>query len=227
MTTAASAQTLFTTHQQQPQQDAASLFERQRTFVAAHQATITPIHPGRKVTSRVRGTHVGLLLRIDDPRAWAGSLRFPDTDEKNLPAQEEVTAHVAKCIGEGLMLGKVPVAWYFGVVLWDSADRLDEFKDPTPNTEIFADRPDVLKILAGCAETDMRKARNHNGVIMTGTRRGVVALDYDRATGTYTLTTQDGGSWQVAGKRATIKPEIINLYTVSGAEGQGEAARAA
>ncbi len=228
MTTAADNPTLFPAHHDQQQEDgAANIFERQRAFVDAHLSALTAIQPGQMVTCQYRGTHRGILLRLDDPRAWAKSLKFPFTDEKNLPAQEEVTAHVASCVAQGLLTGKVPVAWYFGMVLWDSADRLDLAKDPTPNTEIFADRPNVLRLLAGCAETDLRKARKHNGILIAQTRRGCVALDYEPTTGIYTLTTQDGGSFRVSGKKAAIKAEVINLYDVREQEGEEEGQRAA
>ena len=73
-----------------------------------------------------------------------------------------------------------------------------------------------MKRLENCAEYDMRKARaaRDNEILIAQTLRGLVALAYDRETRTYTLTTQDGGSWQVSGQRKTIKPEIINLYSI-------------
>lgn len=212
------------------QDDAAEVFERQRAFIGAHQSALTPIKPGQLVTCSYRGTHRGIMLRLDDPRAWAGSLKFPFTSENNLPAQDEVTAHVANCIGQGLLTGNVPVAWYFGMVLWDAADRLDVAKDPTPNTEIFADRPHILKQLGRFAEEDMRLARTARDyeILIAQTRRGLVGLAYDPRTRIYTLTTQDGGSFRVSGKRPAIKVEIINLYDAQEAEeGEGEGRKAA
>jgi hypothetical protein len=75
----------------------------------------------------------------------------------------------------------------------------------------------------------MRLARTarDNEVLITETRRGTVGLAYNPRTRIYTLTTQDGGSWQASGKRTAIKVEIINLYDATEAEGEGEARRAA
>lgn len=83
-----------------------------------------------------------------------------------------------------------------------------------PNTTIYAERSSILKFLENCAESDMRKARKHGEILIAQTLRGLVALAYEKITGTYTLTTQDGGSWQVSGRRKITKPEIINLYSI-------------
>jgi hypothetical protein len=89
--------------------------------------------------------------------------------------------------------------------------------DVETNSEKFAGRPLIVKQLASFADADMRRARaaNDNEILITETRRGLVALRYDPANRTYSLTTQDGGSWHVCGKRADIKPELINLYSVT------------
>lgn len=62
----------------------------------------------------------GTVLAIDDPRAWEGSIAFPDRK----PKQADVTAHVAWCHKQGLLLDKVPVLWDFGKVYWEKAASL-------------------------------------------------------------------------------------------------------
>lgn len=210
-------------------QTAASLLERQRAAVAAHQSTFSKIDTGQMVTSRYRGAQRGIMLALDDPRAWASSRFFPGASENNLPAQEEVTAHVVKCLVRGEMRKEMPVAWFFGMVLWDSVANLDVAVEPTPNTEIFADRPHILRQLDGFAESDMRRARGarDNEILIAQTRRGLVGLAYDPATRIYTLTTQDGGSFQTSGTKAKIKAEIINLYDCQEMETQEEGRKAA
>lgn len=208
-------------------QTAASLLDRQRAAVASHQSIFSKIGTGQMVTSRRRGAQRGIMLALDDPRAWANSRFFPRADENNLPAQEEVTSRVVKCIARGEMRQEMPVAWFFGVVLWDSVVNLDLAVEPPPNTEIFAERSHILKQLGGFAESDMSRARTSGEHLISGTRRGVVAVAYKRATGIYTLTSQDGGSFQRSGRKAAMKAEIVNLYDVQEAESQQEGRRAA
>jgi len=52
----------------------------------------------------------GVVIALDDPRAWAKTLAF-NMEE---PDQKEVTAHVAWCKSEGLLDDKCPVLWDFG-----------------------------------------------------------------------------------------------------------------
>jgi hypothetical protein len=54
----------------------------------------------------------GTVLALDDPRAWAGTLRFPD----RVPTPSEAARHVAWCRSQGLLDGCVPVLWDFGGV---------------------------------------------------------------------------------------------------------------
>lgn len=68
--------------------------------------------------------HKGIVLALDDPRAWRGSLAFP----RNPPTQEECTAHVQKCLDRGLLQNDVPVLWTWvggneQGVQWDSKLR--------------------------------------------------------------------------------------------------------
>ncbi len=51
--------------------------------------------------------HKGIVLALDDPRAWRDSAAFP----RNLPTQEECTKHVQKCLEMGLLKDTVPVLW--------------------------------------------------------------------------------------------------------------------
>lgn len=62
----------------------------------------------------------GVVLALDDVRAWAGSLAFPDEN----PEQLAVSAHVRWCLDQGLLRGKVPVAWEFGKVHWERPQGL-------------------------------------------------------------------------------------------------------
>lgn len=68
--------------------------------------------------------HKGIVLALDDPRAWRGSLAFP----RNPPTQEECTAHVQSCLDRGLLFNNVPVLWQSSVdpeqfMQWDSKLR--------------------------------------------------------------------------------------------------------
>ena len=68
--------------------------------------------------------HKGIVLALDDIRAWTGSLAFP----RNPPTQEECTAHVQSCLDRGLLLNNVPVLWQSTVdpeqfMQWDSKLR--------------------------------------------------------------------------------------------------------
>jgi hypothetical protein len=76
--------------------------------------------PGTKVGARrwpYHGAHpgcwgrpwAGVVLALDDPRAWAGSIAFPTAT----PDPAAVTAHVRKCILAGGCT-EVPVLWTFG-----------------------------------------------------------------------------------------------------------------
>ncbi len=53
---------------------------------------VTPLVPGTAVRCRYRGDHIGIVLAMDDPRAWAQTLAFPMA----IPPPDLVTAHVAK-----------------------------------------------------------------------------------------------------------------------------------
>jgi hypothetical protein len=38
------------------------------------------MNPGDRVKCTYRGSHRGTLLALDDPRAWAGTIAFPDAN---------------------------------------------------------------------------------------------------------------------------------------------------
>ena len=76
---------------------------------------------GQSVTCEYRGAHVGIVLAVDDPRVWSGSVAFP---EMALPEAIAVVAHVAWCRRQGLLRDSVPVLWGFGSILWDRRDSL-------------------------------------------------------------------------------------------------------
>lgn len=74
--------------------------------------------PGAIVRCEYRGTHAGVVLADDDPRAWAGTGAFPTAT----PDPAAVRAHVVKHRALGSFRGEVrrPVLWCFGRVYWDS-----------------------------------------------------------------------------------------------------------
>lgn len=51
--------------------------------------------------------HKGVVLALDDPRAWTNSIAFPG----KTPTQEECTAHVQWCVNNDLLKTAVPVLW--------------------------------------------------------------------------------------------------------------------
>jgi len=72
--------------------------------------------------------HKGIVLAIDDPRAWRNTLAFPEASYPNGPPQELVTTHVERCLKDGLLDDKVPVLWTWThdqsqAVQWDSELR--------------------------------------------------------------------------------------------------------
>lgn len=62
----------------------------------------------------------GVVLPLDAPEAWAGSVAFPEAK----PAPLSVSEHVARCLRAGLLRDKVPVRWDFGKVLWENPGAL-------------------------------------------------------------------------------------------------------
>jgi hypothetical protein len=104
-----------------------SAFHRIRCYGSVKALSFTrPVNPGpyqprMLVCCGYREGHVGRVLRVDDPRAWAGTLAFPESN----PDPERVRAHVSWCRATGLLSdGKVPVLWSFGKVYWDRDLRL-------------------------------------------------------------------------------------------------------
>lgn len=74
--------------------------------------------------------HKGVVLALDDPRAWRGSIAFP----RNVPTQEECTAHVQSCLDRGLLMKNIPVLWQSSVdpeqfMQWDAADKLRPYAE--------------------------------------------------------------------------------------------------
>lgn len=68
--------------------------------------------------------HKGIVLALDDPSAWRGSLAFPNEP----PTQEECTKHVQNCLKRGLLQDTVPVLWTSSLngeqfMQWDSKLR--------------------------------------------------------------------------------------------------------
>ena len=80
-----------------------------------------------------------------------------------------------------------------------------------PSSPLFAD-------LVKMAKSDLRTARREGSMLITGTVRGLLALDYDVAAKSYTLTVQ-GGAWAgevlLNGDKAKVAAALIaSLYTV-------------
>jgi hypothetical protein len=76
-----------------------------------------------RVNDTTKHEHVGTVLAKDDPRAWAGTLAFPESD----PDPAAVKAHVEKCerrredvCGVPGPSAQQPVKWDFGRIYWDS-----------------------------------------------------------------------------------------------------------
>lgn len=73
--------------------------------------------PGQRVTCSYRGEHVGKVLAVDDPRAWANTIAFPQDKPPRRAVKEHVLRHPTVAVGS------IPVQYKFGVQ-WDSRDCL-------------------------------------------------------------------------------------------------------
>jgi hypothetical protein len=66
---------------------------------------------------------VGVVLRANDPRAWADTIAFSGT-----PTIAEVDAHLKQLEDSGVRLNRVPVLWDFSrpekEVRWERPDAL-------------------------------------------------------------------------------------------------------
>lgn len=89
--------------------------------------------------------HQGVVLALDDPRAWSETLAFPCV----APDQKAVTKHVEWCLDQGLLCdGEVPVLWTWSTgggqkVYWDTnlrtyAEELAEWS--RARLKAYADR---------------------------------------------------------------------------------------
>lgn len=72
---------------------------------------------GQRVTCTYRGEHVGKVLALDDPRAWANTLAFP----QDKPNRRTVKEHLLRHPTVGIK--SIPVLYKFGVQ-WDRRDCL-------------------------------------------------------------------------------------------------------
>jgi hypothetical protein len=73
--------------------------------------------PGTRVVCSYRGNHVGKILAVDDPRAWAHTGAFPHDKPDRRAVKEHVLRHPT------VALKSIPVLWPFGV-MWDSRESL-------------------------------------------------------------------------------------------------------
>lgn len=94
--------------------------------------------------------------------------------------------------------------------VWIDVDHLEE----KSNIELYFNRPEIMKTLRSLTERVMRQARKEGEHLIAQTKRGLVALKYNPAKRTYTLTTQDGGNWTASGPRSIISTYIINLFNI-------------
>ena len=73
----------------------------------------------------------GVLLAVDDPRAWKGTIAFPCLNGEPLDI-EMVRVHIAKCAERGDIITDVPVLWNFksySRVFWEKVDSLHPYAD--------------------------------------------------------------------------------------------------
>ena len=73
--------------------------------------------PGQRVKCRYRGDHIGKVLSIDDPRAWAKTLAFPQDKPPRRAVKEHLLRHPTVAVKS------IPVLYKFGVQ-WDQRDCL-------------------------------------------------------------------------------------------------------
>lgn len=73
--------------------------------------------PGTKVRCSYRGDHVGRVLAIDDPKAWAGTAAFPMVN----PKRAAIKAHILK--HPTVATRTIPVLYNVGM-FWDARDSL-------------------------------------------------------------------------------------------------------
>lgn len=92
----------------------AQLDDEIEDYLRIHGGTLAP---GMKVTCDYREGHVGTVLAIDDPKAWAGTHMSPG----GKPTRSQVEIHLAKHPTVGRTT--VPVSYRFGV-MWDSIRSL-------------------------------------------------------------------------------------------------------
>src|SRR5262249_19529421 len=67
----------------------------------------------------------GILLAVDDPRAWEGSIAFAP----GLPTRDEVRAHVARHPWLTEPGHDVPILWEFGKTYWQSAANVRPYAE--------------------------------------------------------------------------------------------------
>lgn len=79
--------------------------------------------PGDRVTVDYRAGHSGVVLARNDPRAWEGSIAFPER-----PTVAQVDAHIANPHIAPFIGKDVPVAWSFGKVYWTEVGKLRRFE---------------------------------------------------------------------------------------------------
>jgi hypothetical protein len=73
--------------------------------------------PGQRVKCSYRGEHAGKVLSLDDPRAWANTLAFPQDKPNRLAVKEHLLRHPTAGVKS------IPVLYKFGVQ-WDRRDSL-------------------------------------------------------------------------------------------------------
>jgi hypothetical protein len=78
--------------------------------------------------------HRGIVLHLDDPRAWADTLAFPGSTHPNGPPQEAVTAHVMKHM-PGIGKKTIPILYKSPIpddvlfVQWDTIVNVHPYEE--------------------------------------------------------------------------------------------------
>jgi hypothetical protein len=74
----------------------------------------------------------------------------------------------------------------------------------------------MMNTLINEAKKDMKRVRTLVHELLIGqTKVGTVALSYDRTSKTYSIVSQDGGSFKFSGSAKETSETLAGLYTVA------------
>ncbi len=81
----------------------------------------------------------GILLALDNPRAWQNTYAFPSYSHPDGPSIEQATTHVLRCLKQGLLLDALPVNYSYDgglntnfpemLVQWETRDQLSPYAE--------------------------------------------------------------------------------------------------